>query len=274
LRVTLESIYVRDGAYFVPTALAHGPWHADSQHGSAVSGLIAHTIDALPSEKPMQLTRLTVDLIHAAPMVKLSVQIARTHGGKSVEGLEVQVWGGDVLCARAHALRTRISELAVDESWSSASERYALDETAHVPLPSSSGPAFHDALHLSPVRGFAVPAMWVRMLKPLVQGEPVSQSVRAAVAVDWVYACVSLKQWTDDRARMETRPFVAINADNHMVLMRAPQGEWIGIDTRAHYGSIGAGLASANLFDARGVFGVATQTLLQRGLDKRPKAWG
>lgn len=272
--MTIDSIYVREGDLFVPTALAHGPWHQGSQHGSAMSGLLAHVIAELPSDQPMQLTRLTVDLIRAAPMRPLRVEVERGHAGKSLEWIDARLWADSELCARAHALRTRTTDLPVDPSWSSAAAPMACDEQARIPLPSSSGPAFHDALHLSPVAGFQTSAMWVRMLKPLVFGETLAPSVRAAVAVDWVYACVSLQQWTHDPARMAARPFVAINADNHLVLTRPPEGEWIGLDARAQYGSIGAGLASATLCDERGVFGVATQTLLQRGLDKRPKAWG
>lgn len=259
----------------MPTDLAHGPWHPDSQHGSAMSGLLACALESSASEAPMQLTRLTIDLLRAAPFAPLKVALERRHAGKSLEFVEAELFAGDQVCARAHAVRTRVVDLPVPESWSDEETVPALDPDAKIPLPQSQlGRAFHEALHLSPVQGFAVPAMWVRMLKPLVLGEPLSPAVRAAVAVDWVYACVSLRQWTADMARMATRPFVAINADNHLVLTRPPEGEWIGLDARASYGSIGAGLASARVFDARGLCGVATQTLLQRDLDKRPKAWG
>ncbi len=222
----------------------------------------------------MQLTRLTIDLLRAAPFAPLKVSLERRHAGKSLEFVQAELFAGEQVCARAHAVRTRVVDLPVPPSWSDDEPPPALDEEARVPLPASRGHAFHEALHLSPVQGFAEPAMWVRMLQPLVLGEELSPSVRAAVAVDWVYACVSLRQWTADIARMATRPFVAINADNHLVLTRPPEGEWIGLDARASYGSIGAGLASARVFDVRGLCGAATQTLLQRDLDKRPKAWG
>jgi len=274
LAVLPDSIFVRDGDWFVPTDLAHGPWHADSQHGSAMSGLLARGLESPASDPPMQLTRLTIDLLRAAPFAPLKVKVERRHAGKSLEFVEAELFAGDKVCARAHAVRTRIADLEVPESWSDVQNVPPLDPDAKVPLPPAQGHAFHDALHLSPVQAFAVPAMWVRMLRPLVLGEDLSPAVRAAVAVDWVYACWSLRQWTEDMARMAKRPFVAINADNHLVLTRPPEGEWIGLDARASYGSIGAGLSTARVFDQRGLCGVATQTLLQRSLDKRPKAWG
>ena len=222
----------------------------------------------------MQITRLTIDLVRAAPFEPLRVELERRHAGKSLEFVEACLWTKDQVCARAHAIRTRITDLPVTDDWSDAAEVPPLDPQARVPLPAAKGRAFHDALHLSPVQGAERAGMWVRMTHPLVLGEEPSSAVRAAVAVDWVYACVSLRQWMADPARMAERPFVAINADNHLVLTRPVEGEWVGLEATASYGSIGAGLASARVFDTRGWVGVATQTLLQRGLDKRPKAWG
>ncbi len=239
-----------------------------------MSGLLAHELEALACDQPMQLTRMTVDLLRAAPFAPLRVETERKHKGKSLEFVEARLFAGDELCARAHGVRTRLADLPVPDGWSDMVAAPPLDADARIPLPSNAGEAFHDALHLSPVRGLAQSAMWVRMLLPLVLGEVLSPLVRAAVAVDWVYACVSLRQWTADPARMAARPFVAINADNHFVVARPPEGEWIGLEASATYGSIGAGIACAQLFDAHGRFGVATQTLLQRSLDKRPKAWG
>ncbi len=269
-----ESIFTRDGEDFVPTPLAHGPWHDDSQHGSAMSGLLAHAIDALPRERPMQVVRLTIDLIRAAPFVPVRVETEIRHEGKSVQRIEARLLAHGEVCARAHAVRMASSELPVPDEFNEPHEMPRLDPEARIPLPPARSTALHDALWLSPVDGFAEPMMWVKMLAPLVADVPLSPLVRVAVAVDWVYACVSLRQWMRDPARIARRPFVAINVDNHAVLTRPVEGEWVGLEASALYGSCGAGASSARLWDTQGPLGTATQTLLQRGPEKRPKAWG
>jgi hypothetical protein len=268
-----EAVFRPDGEWLVPTDLARGPWHEDSQHGSAMSGLLARALERAPSVRPMQLTRLTIDLVRSAPFARVRTRVGTRHAGKSVEVLEAELLSEQGVCARAHAVRTRIEPRALPAEVNDPLEALPLDPTARVPLPRGKTLALHDALWLSPVNAFAQPAMWVRMLRPLVAGEPDSPAVRLCVALDWVYACVSLSQWSRDLERLQRRPFMAINTDNHVALQRPIEGEWVLLDASACYGELGAGVAQARVCDAHGLVGFATQGLLLRGLDKRPKAW-
>lgn len=267
------AIFHRDGELFVPTDLARGPWHENSQHGSAMSGLLARAISRADSAQPMQTTRITIDLLRAAPFAPVETQVEVRHQSKSMQLVEATLSSGGDVYARAHAVRTRSVDRTLPDDLNEQAAVPTLDQSARVPLPSGKVPALHDALHLAPVEGFSRAAMWVRMLKPLVAEENDDPLVRVLVAVDWVYACLTMQQWVRDPQRLQARPFVAINTDNHAALARPLVGEWVCLDASALYGPHGAGVAQARLFDQQGSLGFATQGLLQRELDKRPKAW-
>ncbi len=269
-----EAVFTRDGSVLVPSDLARGPWHEGSQHGSAMAGVLARAIESAESAVPMQVVRLTMDLIRAAPFAPVEVELEVRHAGKNTELIEARLVSGREVYARAHAARYRVADLPVGEAFEPREPAPALDPSVRIPLPPAKTLAFHDSLHLSPVRGFETPAMWVRMLRPLVAGEPITPLVRLAVALDWVYAAVSIRSAVKERSVLAERPFVAINTDNHATLTRPVEGEWVCLDAAAAYGPLGAGASSARIFDERGIVGFGTQSLLQRGLDKKPKAWG
>jgi hypothetical protein len=267
------AIFERAGERFVPTGLARGPWHENSQHGSAMCGLLARAISRASADVAMQPTRVSIELLRAAPLSAVETHVQVRHESKSLQLLEATLTSDGDVYARAQATRTRVTDQVLPTDVNDASSGLAFDANARVPLPSGKLPALHEALHLSPVEGFARSAMWIRMLKPLVEGEVDDPLVRTLVAIDWVYACVTMQQWVRDPQRLTARPFIAINTDNHAALVRPLVGEWVGLDATALYGVHGAGAAQARLFDEQGLFGFATQGLLQRGLDKRPKAW-
>ncbi|HEY5877081.1 MAG TPA: hypothetical protein VIT64_17350, partial [Ilumatobacteraceae bacterium] len=52
-----------------------------------------------------------------------------------------------------------------------------------------------------------------------------------------------------------------INPDLTIHLLRLPVGEWIGLDSRSHYGPEGAGLAESALYDENGRIGRSVQSL-------------
>jgi hypothetical protein len=52
-----------------------------------------------------------------------------------------------------------------------------------------------------------------------------------------------------------------INPDLTLHLQRDAEGEWIGLDAETSIGDDGTGQATARLYDARGSFGLAVQSL-------------
>jgi hypothetical protein len=123
--------------------------------------------------------------------------------------------------------------------------------------PSFSSSPFVTGISMRAARGrFGVPgpgAIWYRADRPLVEGAPVSQAMRAVVAADFsngTSAVLDFREWT------------FINADLTVNFARQPVGEWILLDAESWIGPDGAGIASARLADVSGYFGRAIQSLV------------
>jgi hypothetical protein len=271
-----EYVFAPDGDGFLPTDLARGPWYPDTQHGSPMLALLARAVEQVPSERASQVTRLTVDLMRAAPMARVRTEARIVRSGSSVEVLEAELLAGDQVCARASALRFRVAEIAVPED--PAAERPpALPEKAmRFPWSDSRGASenpLQHVLEMRPVPGFESPTAWLRLRLPLVAGETNSPLVRVAFVSDMTYSVPLMRMASRDLRGMAARPFVAINPDTTLNLHRPASGEWICLDSRATYDAHGAGTASARLLDEHGPIGHSSQSLLVRGLEARPESW-
>jgi hypothetical protein len=270
-----EFVFQPDGDGFAPTELARGPWYPNTQHGSPMLGLLARAVERVPAERPSQVTRLTVDLMRAAPMSRVRTRARVVRAGSSVEVLEAELLAGDELCSRASALRFRLAEVAVPEA---PGERPpALPEKAmRFPWSDSRGDGENPLQHMlemRPVPGFESPTAWLRLRVPLVAGEANSPLVRVAFVSDMTYSVPLMRMASRDMRGMAARPFVAINPDTTLNLHRAAASDWICLDSRATYEANGAGTALARLFDERGPIGHSSQSLLVRGLEARPESW-
>jgi len=103
---------------------------------------------------------------------------------------------------------------------------------------------------------FAGPcAAWFRLRRPLISGEDPTPIERIAVAAD---------SGNGISAVLDFRRYLFVNNDLTINLFRRPLGEWICIDARTMVASGGSGLAEARIFDAVGMVGRSTQSLLIR----------
>jgi hypothetical protein len=244
-------------------------------------GLLARAVERVPSERPAQVTRLTVDLLRAAPLAPVATRARLVRRGSSVEVIEAELVAGEETCARASALRFRVADVAVPEEseWNGGAPPPLPERASSFGWEAARGAdgepeaALHHALEFRPVPGFEAPIAWLRMRVPLVAGEPDSPLVRTAFVSDFTYSVPFIRAMSRDRGAMARRPFVAINPDTTLNLHRMPEGEWICLDARATYDARGAGTAFARLFDARGAVGLSSQSLLVRGFEARPESW-
>lgn len=271
-----EFVFEPDGDGFVPTELARGPWYPNTQHGSPMLALLARAVERLPAERDSQITRLTVDLMRAAPLSRVETRARVVRSGSSVDVLEAELAAGGEVFARASALRFRVARVVVPEE--RVPERPpALPETAmRFPWSDSRGGAenpLQHVLEMRPVPGFESPTAWLRLRVRLVAGEANSPLVRVAFASDMTYSVPLLRLASRDMGAMSARPFVAINPDTTLNLHRPASGEWICLDARATYVDNGAGTAYARLLDERGPIGHSSQSLLVRGIEARPESW-
>lgn len=276
-----SSVFAPEGDKLVPTGLARGPWYPGSQHGSAMLGLLARAVEQHPSPHPVQTTRLTVDLMRAAPMSPVETPTLALRSGKRTDVIEARLVADDgEVYARATAMRFRVREIDTsDEPPSYGSPRgFALPaEDALPPWPPdehSDIEAFHHTLDMRPPRGNEGLAMWFKLLCPLVAGETTTPLVRTAIFADWTYSLPHMSRIIADPSQRDRDPsFSSINPDTSLNLLRPMQGEWLCLDGQMHYGELGAGVAMAHLYDERGPIGHSSQSILVRGAEKRPPSF-
>ena len=252
-----DAIFRVDGDRVATSPNAAGPWDAGMQHGSAPAALVVWAAEAIPTPEPMQVARVTIDLMRPVPMTPLTLQSEVLRQGRKIQLCAVRLLSGDVVVVAATILKIKAQALTLPSGVG--------DWPVELPGPGQSQPEpaefsnspFVTGMSLRAARGrFGVPgpgAIWYRVERPLVEGSPVSQAMRAVVAADFcngTAAALDFREWT------------FINADLTVSLARQPVGEWILLDGETIIGAEGAGLATARLADQNGYFGRAVQSLV------------
>jgi hypothetical protein len=124
------AIFEKDGDLLIPTVLAKGPWYANSLHGSSMMGLMARAAEQHPSDIPRLVSRLTVDMMRAAPMAPLRTETEIVRSGKNVEFLDVRLFAGAELFIRATAMRKTLPSKIILEA-SHPTQTYLLKTITH-----------------------------------------------------------------------------------------------------------------------------------------------
>jgi hypothetical protein len=83
---------------------------------------------------------------------------------------------------------------------------------------------------------------WLRLVQPLIEGEPLTAFTGVAMAAD---VTASLVSWGADGLNF-------INADYTLTLSRLPEGSLIGLASQDHCTQDGIATGSAAVFDERG----------------------
>jgi len=253
----MEAIYRVDGNRVVTSPHAAGPWDSSMQHGSAPAALVTWAAEAIPAREPMQIARVTIDLMRPVPLAPLTLQSEVLREGRKIQLCAVRLLAGDTVVVGATILKIRAQQLALPAGIADRPlDLPGPDQSQHEPADFSSSP-FVTGISLRAARGrFGVPgpgAIWYRVDRPLVEGFSISQAMRAVVAADFcngTAAALDFREWT------------FINADLTVSLARQPVGEWILLDGESLIGPDGAGLATARLADQSGYFGRAVQSLV------------
>jgi hypothetical protein len=117
---------------------------------------------------------------------------------------------------------------------------------------------------MNPGQGARGRMVWYRMRVPLVEGESTSGVQLAAAMSDFAYGTPMVLRARSEPGFLPDRDFTQINPDTTVNLLRAPRGEWVGLESRLDLGDQGAGIAVATLWDELGVVGAVTQSVLIR----------
>ena len=252
-----EAIFRVEGQRVMPSPNAAGPWDPGMQHGSAPAALVVWAAEAIATAVPMQVARVTIDLMRPVPLTELALETEVLREGRKIQLGAVRLRSDGVAVVGATVLKIRrqtqplppdIADLKV--------ELPGPDASIPEPADFSTSP-FVKCVSLRAARGrFGVPgpgAIWYRIERPLVAGAGISQAMRAVVAADFC---------NGTSAALDFRHWTFINADLTVNFAREPVGDWILLDAESWIGPEGAGLAMARLADARGYFGRVVQSLV------------
>lgn len=253
----MTAIYRVDGNSVESSPDAAGPWDRRMQHGSAPASLVTWAAERIPTPVPMNIARVTIDLMRPVPVAPLTIATEVLREGRKIQLCEVklladgvQVVGATVLKIKAAAqpLPDDIAELPV----TLPSPEDSLVEDSHA----AKSPFVRSVSMRAASGRFAQPgpgAIWFRVDHPLIEGEAISQAMRAVVAADFSNGTAS---------SLDFRAWTYINADLTISFARQPVGEWILLDGESWIGPDGAGLAMSRLADRQGYFGRAVQSLV------------
>jgi hypothetical protein len=247
-------------AYFERTGERHfratehtgGAWREDEQHVAPALGLLAHVVDRERRARradPFVAARLSYDIFGTVPVDLVEVGVRILRPGRTIELVEAELTHGGrtIVLLRVWLLEPR-----------DTTDRAG---TPFEPLPPpeeltswAGGVVRSGELHRhldEPGRGW----FWARATQPLVAGELVSSWARAAGLLD-------LANGMTVRADPAEVHFPNVDLTAH--LLRAPVGEWLGVDASVTFGRDGVGMTSARLHDAVGPLGTLVQCLTVR----------
>jgi Thioesterase-like superfamily len=243
-----------DGGYLA-TALTIGPWDPRLQHAGPPAALLAREAESVSGIADGQTVRLAYDILGPVPVGPVAVSARVLRPGRRVELVEATLDAGDRPLMRVTAWRTRTADGPAGPE----------EPPPHGPDDGYPGDlrffdrevAYHRALDWKVVHGdFMRPgpaAAWTRPLCELVAGEPMTPLEHLLLMTDASSGVSSVLDWS-------TTSFA--NVDLVVALRRPPRGEWLATDAVTWLGGTGTAQCFAALYDAEGLVGRSSQSLL------------
>ena len=253
----MDPIFRVDGIRVVTSSDAAGPWDPRMQHGSAPAALVVWAAEAIPTSVPMQIARVTIDLMRPVPVAPLSIEREVLREGRKIQLCGIKLLADGVVVVNASVLKIKTQSQALPPGIRGFAARTAGAGPVDGRAADHGGSPFTKCISMRAAHGrfgmVGPAAIWFRIDRPLIAGSPISQAMRAVVAADFsngTSSALDFRQWT------------FINADLSVNFARQPVGEWILLDGECSIGPDGAGLAMSRLADIGGYFGRAVQSLV------------
>ncbi|MEV4573407.1 acyl-CoA thioesterase domain-containing protein [Nonomuraea jabiensis] len=246
----MSAFFTQKKGELVPAPHARGPWSPDMLHGRLLGGLAARAIERRYAQPGLHFARLTVDLFRNSPMVPVTVETSLVRAGRRILVADAVITTEQGAIGRAGAVLLRQGEQPEGE------------QTFVTPpwdTPAPSGPPVDGQATWKPpfdlwrVTEWAAPGpgrVWLRESYPLVDEEPLTPFVRAALAADFASP---LSNSGVDGLRF-------INADYTLTLARLPSAELIGVEATGHLSAGGVATGHVTMHDASGPFGFCVVT--------------
>ena len=170
----MDAIYRVDGNRIETSPHAAGPWDASMQHGSAPAALVVWAAEAIPTPSPMQIVRVSIDLMRPVPVAPLTLETEVLREGRKIQLCAVRLLANGVVVVRATVLKIRIDSPALPAEIADPPIDVPPPDQGAPMEPQFSGNPFVTGLSVSAVRGgflqLGPGAIWYRMNRPIVEG--------------------------------------------------------------------------------------------------------
>ncbi len=243
-----------DGRRFIATERAAGPWSAAFCHGGAPSALLVQVAEGVAAPVPMDVARVTVELLRPVPIAGLDVYCSVVREGRKLQLLAMSMRASATEVARASILRIRTEASApVELVHGEVMSLPAVGKGEPTRSPQKGG--FSGAFDMRSVHGgferLGPASVWFRMRAPLVAGVETTPAARAVAAADYANGIAGILPFED---------WSYPTLDLTVGLTRPPVGDWIMVDACTSTGGMGRAICHARIGDERGWTGHALQT--------------
>lgn len=242
-----------DPSLVEPQPLANGPWTPNTLHGRLLGGLLMRSVEADHCDDDFACTRLTVDLFRSSPLEKVRLRTQRIRDGRRIRvvlvTLESDAVGPDgeaVQIAQATAVLLRRGQQPVQDFL--PTPHWDAPIVADLPPLDPSSAATWDSWRIPVEHDYGMNAqngLWMRETHFLVDEEPLTPLVRAALAADLA----------SSSSAGTPQGLSFINADFTVYFGRPPIGEILGIQPTGHVSANGMAAGQCVFHDETGPFG-------------------
>lgn len=254
----MSAFYVAAGeGRFESTPHTRGPWSPDHQHAGPPAALLARELRRAGAIPDAHLGRVTFEVLRPIPIVAVEVSARVVRPGRRVELLEAELRadGEPLMLARGWRLRREPMDLPAPPAADPLPPPDTCDP--RVEFPDKPDVGWSSAMDIRFVAGAfderGPATAWFRMRGELVEGE-------APELLDHLFTAADAGNGIS--GVLDFARFGFVNTDLTVHLHRAPEGEWIGLDSRTVLSPDAVGLAESVLHDERGPLGRALQTLI------------
>lgn len=262
--MTDDAFFLPDGERFLPQPIARGPWDPGSLNGRVVAGLLGAELEhrhGAPEDGVAWLpARLTVDLYRLPQFDPVTVETRIVREGRRIRVVDATFLSGGRDMARASCQFLRIGENAAGEVWKP--EPWDAPDPDTLADRERPGPMPWTVRPFSGAFGEAVQRRaWLRELRPMVGGRPITPYARCAAACDF----------SSPFSHSGSEGLGYINTDVTLTLHRLPGTEWVGFEASYHAADGGIAAGQCRLYDERGPIGLATCVALAQKMVLRPR---
>ena len=260
-----EAFFSRDGAHYQPNPVSRGPWDPKSLHGRVIVGLLGHVIEKDYGDPAFIPARLTVDMYKLPGFDPVEVTTRLVREGGRIKVVDAEFISGGVSMGRATCQLLRRTENPEGNIWRPAG--WSVPAPDAITPPEGRATALGGMWAMRPITGGMGEAgqkrTWMKEVRDLVEGEPLTPFTRVAVASDF----------TSPFANAGDQGLGYINSDVTVYLSRLPTTEWVGFEVINHQSSEGVAVGECFLYDEAGPIGSASCcALAQRRLPRVPPA--